>query len=188
MNLVVKMLITLSLIGILSGGVLSKISDWAKPHIAHHRMEATKAAIFEVQPEAKDYKKLEYKDVEAYEVLDSKSNNIGYALAYEGSGFQGKIRLMVGLDKDLNQITGLQILEQVETPGLGTKVTEKPYLNQFIGLNTKPKVDWFKGEKSNKKDNEIQAITGATISSKAVVFIINDGLEKLRAKKAGGEL
>ena len=45
-------------------------------------------------------------------------------LLYEGNGFQGKIRLMLGLSNDLNKITSLEILEQVETPGLGSRVTE----------------------------------------------------------------
>ena len=87
---------------------------------------------------------------------------------------------MVGLNNELNEISGLQILEQVETPGLGTKVTEEPYLKQFVNLSTSPQVDWVKGVPPSKP-NEIQTITGATISSKSVVNILNDGLKKLRS-------
>ena len=93
---------------------------------------------------------------------------------------------MVGVNVDLQQLVGLEVLEQVETPGLGTKVTEKPFTNQFIGLTANPIVNWTKAE-ANKDKSEIQTITGATISSKAIVVIINDGLSKLRSTVENGE-
>lgn len=187
MNTVVKMLITLSVIGVISGAFLSQIAGWAAPKIEMHRKADTEKAIFLVQPDAKTYKPIESVSFECYEVFSdsANSNSLGYALPYEGNGFQGKIRLMVGIGKDLNTLKGLQVLEQVETPGLGTKVTEQDFTNQFVGLEADPQVDWVKGvEPSNP--NEIQAITGATISSKAVVFIINDGIRKLRESSEGG--
>ncbi len=185
MKTIIKMLITLSVIGIISGGLLSEISKWAEPQIIAHRKAATEEAIFMVQPQAKSYKKMEM-DFEVYKVFDENENSIGYALPYEGSGFQGKIRIMAGLNEELSQVIGLQVLEQIETPGLGTKIVEKPFTDQFINLSTEPQVDWVKGvDPSNP--NEIQAITGATISSKAIVFILNDGIEKLRSvENAGG--
>jgi len=186
MKLVIKMIITLSFIGIISGSLLSELSGWAEPQIAAHRLEDTKNAIFLVQPKADNYKKLDLSDFELYQVSVSDSI-IGYALPYSGSGFQGNIRLMIGLDSDLNEITGMRVLEQVETPGLGTKVTENFFTNQFINLSTNPFIDCIKGAKASK-DNEIEAITGATISSKAVTRIINDGLIKLRSIKKEGKL
>lgn len=187
MNTVVKMLITLSIIGIISGAFLSQIAGWAAPKIEMHRKADTEKAIFLVQPDAKSYKPVETVDFECYEVFSdtSKSNSIGYALPYEGNGFQGKIRLMVGIGKDLETLKGLQVLEQVETPGLGTKVTEDDFTSQFVELEADPQVDWVKGVEPGNP-NEIQAITGATISSKAVVFIVNDGIKKLRASNEGG--
>lgn len=187
MNTVIKMLVVLSIIGVISGALLSQISGWAEPKIEMHRKAATEEAIFMVQPNAKDYEKVESVDFELYKVFDEARALIGYALPYEGNGFQGKIRLMVGVKDDLNQLVGLEILEQVETPGLGTKVTEDPFTNQFNNLSTEPQVDWVKGS-APSKPNEIQAITGATISSKSVVQIINDGLAKLRSAEEGGKL
>jgi len=187
MNTVIKMLITLAIIGVVSGGLLSEISNWAQPKIEQHRKEATEKAIYLVQPDAKNYKKVETVDFELYKVSDENDNDLGYALPFEGNGFQGKIRLMIGVKPDLKELVGLEILEQSETPGLGTKVTEKPYTNQFKGLMAEPQVDWVKGV-APSKPNEIQAITGATISSKSVVKIINDGLAKLRSAEEGGNL
>ena len=62
---------------------------------------------------------------------------------------------------------------------LGTKIVEEPFTKQFIGLVSSPQIDWVKGV-APSKDNEIQAITGATISSVAVVDIINAGIAKVR--------
>ncbi len=186
MNLTAKMLITLSIIGIASGGLLSKISNWAAPKIEMHKKADTEKAIFNVLPEGIKYERLSSVDFECYKVLGESDSIIGFALPYEGNGFQGKIRLMTGLKSNLEQITAIEILDQIETPGLGTKITEQPFRDQFNELKTVPKVEWVKGAPPSKP-NEIQAITGATISCKAVVAIINEGLKKLREAKADGE-
>lgn len=186
MKTAVQMIVTLVVIGIISGALLSELSGWAAPKIAAHRKAATEKAIFLVQPEADKYKKIESLDFEIYEVFDHEMT-IGYALPYSGSGFQGNIRLMIGLDNDLETIIGMRVLEQVETPGLGTKVTEKSFTDQFLGLFAIPQIESVKGAKPSK-DNEIEAITGATISSKAVVRIINKGLDELRSLKKEGKL
>ena len=76
----------------------------------------------------------------------------------------------------------------METPGLGTKVTETEFKNQFNGLQCETEVDWIKGV-APSEPNEIQAVTGATISSKSVVQIVNDGLQALRNEQnVGGGL
>jgi electron transport complex protein RnfG len=173
------MLITLTIIGIISGGVLSEINSWAAPKIEANRKAETERAIFIVQADATKYEKIENIDFELYEVFDDNSISLGYALPFEGNGFQGKIRLIVGVNKDLSNLYGLKILEQVETPGLGTKVTETPFTDQFKNLVVTHEIKSVKGAKP-QNPNEVQAITGATISSKAVVRIINEGIKKLK--------
>ena len=104
MKLVLHMLITLTLIGIISGGVLSEINSWAAPKIEANRKAETERAIFIVQADATKYEKIETVDFELYEVFDDSSTLLGYALPYEGSGFQGKIRLIVGVNKNFHYI------------------------------------------------------------------------------------
>lgn len=185
MKTVIHLILTLSIIGIVSGGLLSLVSDWAAPLIAANQKSETEKAIFLVQPKGKTYEQVKDAGFEVYKVFDESNKFIGYSLAYEGNGFQGKIRLMAGLSEDLNKITSLQILEQTETPGLGTKVTEDPYIGQYKNLVTSPKIEWVKGVPPSKP-NEIQAVTGATISSKSVVAIVNDGVAKMKSLKAKG--
>jgi len=180
MKLVIHMLVTLTIIGVISGGVLSGINGWAEPKIIANRIAETERAIFVVQNKATSYKKIEDVNFELYEVFDDSSNSLGYALPFEGNGFQGKIRLIVGISKDLDKVLGLEVLEQVETPGLGTKITETPFTDQFIKLIINSKIKSVKGVEP-QNPNEVQAITGATISSVAVVRIINEGISKLKA-------
>lgn len=181
MKLVIHMLITLTIIGVISGGLLSEINSWAKPKIEANRKAETERAIFVVQAEATNYEKVESADFELYEVFDDDKNSLGYALPYEGNGFQGNIRLIIGVDKSLTKILALEVLEQVETPGLGTKVTETPFTDQFKNLLVTPQINSVKGVEP-ENPNEVQAITGATISSKAIVRIINDGVNRLKEK------
>ena len=179
MKLVIHMLATLTLIGIISGALLSEVSNWAEPKIIANRKAETERAIFVVQQDAKSYKKIDSTDFELFEVFDANNNSLGYALPYEGNGFQGKIRIIVGLNKNINNLLGLEVLEQLETPGLGAKVAETPFTKQFKNILLTPEVVAVKGITSSNP-NEIEAITGATISSKAIVRIINDGIKKLK--------
>jgi len=187
MNTIVKMLVVLSCIGIISGGSLSMLSTWAAPKIAANRKADTERAIFLVQPEASKYEEVATVDFELYQVFTEDDEAIGYAMPWEGSGFQGKIRLIFGVRNDLMTLTSIEVLDQLETPGLGTKILEEPFTSQFRNLKADPQVDWVKGAPASKA-TEIETITGATISAKAVVFIINDGLQQLRASVPVGEM
>ena len=187
MKAVIHIIATLTIIGIIAGGSLSYVNNWANPLIEANKKAETEKAIFLVNPTGKSYEKIPNAGFEIYKVKDEAKNDIGYSLVTEGNGFQGKIRMMLGLSTDMNKITMYEILEQSETPGLGTKILDDPFKKQFTGLNSVPKVEWVKG-KAPSKPNEIQTITGATISSKAVVVIINNALEKARALKEKGAL
>ena len=185
MKAIIHMLVVLSMIGVVSGGGLSLLNNWAAPRIAANRKADTERAIFLVQPAAKDYEVMSELPFEAYKVLDGGGQTLGYALPWEGNGFQGKMGIMIGLQEDLATITFIEVLDQVETPGLGTKITEKPFTSQFESMKASPDVLWIKGAPPTKA-NEIQTITGATISAVAIVDIINDGLSTLRASLGGG--
>ncbi len=170
---------TLTIIGIIAGGSLSLVNNWAAPKIALNLKAETERAIFLVHPDGKRYEEIKNAGLEVYKVFNEKDSSVGYSLVYDGNGFQGKIKLMIGLTNDLNRTTSIEILEQSETPGLGTKILEAPYKDQFNGLEINPSIILVKGaEPSNP--NEVQSITGATISSKAVVAIVNEGIIKLK--------
>ena len=91
---------------------------------------------------------------------------------YSKNGFGGKIELIVGISID-GTLNGYKIIEQNETPGLGSKITENKFKNQFYGLNAHNDNNL----ELSKDGGEIDAITGATISSRAVVEAVKKAME-----------
>lgn len=117
---------------------------------------------------------------QTFSVFEAKyqDNLKGWVVKTAGQGYADKIELLVGLDPTLTAITGLFILEQKETPGLGNKIIFPEWRGQFIGKPTTPALAVVKT--GAKAKTEIDAITGATISSRAVTTIINAAIEALR--------
>lgn len=183
-----KMFIVLTLITILSGGLLSALNNVTEPRIELHRARELKAAIAEVLPAHDYYDEISKGAVTLYLGKKKKDDQtVGVAVRLIGSGFQGKIAMMIGIKPDFTKLTGFRVLEQVETPGLGTKIVVDPsnkskpfwFPEQFKGLTFKPSITVIKNVKPTKP-NEIQAISGATISSKAVVSILNAQLPDIQ--------
>ena len=102
----------------------------------------------------------------------------GWVTKVDGQGYADKIELLLALDPPIETITGLFILDQKETPGLGNKIIEVVWRGQFAGKSTGDQLKVVKG--GAKAANEIDAVTGATISSDSVVAIINKTITDLR--------
>ncbi|QQS36195.1 MAG: FMN-binding protein [Ignavibacteriales bacterium] len=185
MKEVIRIVATLTVIGVIAGGSLSLVNNWAAPKIAVNQKAETERAIFLVHPDGKKYEAVQTKELEAYKVFDEQNNFSGYSLVYSGNGFQGKIKLMIGLSSTLDKVTSIEVLEQSETPGLGTKILEPPYKDQYNGLTPVPVIKLVKGVEPSAP-NEVQSITGATISSRAVVTIVNEGISKLKSFETKG--
>jgi len=174
-----KMILILTLFACISGGVLSLVYIVSNPLIEANMLAEQDRSIFLVVPEAKSYEEVTKSGFTYYECKDQAGGTIGVAMPANGNGYQGSIRLMVGLTPDLDTITGLAVLEQVETPGLGGRISEKAFSDQFTGLRTDPAVGWVKNQ-APESDTDIQAVTGATISSRSVVAIINKSIQQLK--------
>jgi len=122
-----------------------------------------------------------------YEALDTEAKRIGWVVKAKGQGYADKIELLFGLDPEIKKITGVFILEQKETPGLGNNIVTDKWRGQYIGKSTAKPIGVVKGGKAGPDD--INAITGATISSKSVTAIINTAVADLKgplAEKAKG--
>lgn len=94
---------------------------------------------------------------------------IGYVLKSRARGYGGNIDMLVGIDLQ-GKIKGIEILSHEETPGLGSKISEPWFVRQFV--------DKFATE---LKMSEIQTISGATISSKAVLEAIKEDVKEFMA-------
>ncbi|NNF22759.1 MAG: FMN-binding protein [Saprospiraceae bacterium] len=117
-----------------------------------------------------------------YAGYDSENELIGFAIPGDQAGFQDIISAMFGYDAVQQTIIGFEVLESKETPGLGDKIfKDAEFKNNFIRLETKPEVLFAKkGEKV--KENEVEGITGATISSKAVVELLKNNLNMWQSR------
>jgi electron transport complex protein RnfG len=176
------MFLVLTVLGAISGGILAGVFHMADPLIQANREKELKEAIFVVLPDAKDYKimekEIDKEKIAVYKGIDANGKSVGIAFIADGGGFQGNIRIMVGLSIDYLKLTGIRVLEQNETPGLGNRIKEPEFEGQFKGLEIRPKVEYIKYRKP-EKPNQIKAITGATISSDAVVKNINNAVAKI---------
>ena len=104
MKTVIRMLVTLTVIGIVSGGLLSKVGNWAAPQIERHMQEAIRQAIATVHPSGTRSEKVATDALQLYRVFDDDNRAVGYAMSVTGSGFSDKITLMVGVSEDLDHL------------------------------------------------------------------------------------
>lgn len=148
-------------------------NDATKETIAKKAAEDVKAAYKQVMPEVGDLTAEKapggmITDIQCSK-KDGKAN--GYIYTVEPTGYGGKLTIMLGIAAD-NKLTGIKVLKMSETPGLGAKSTEPEWQKQFIGKPLKEALVVTKQDAT--KDNDVKAITAATITSRAVVSGIND--------------
>ena len=108
-------------------------------------------------------------------------NKVGYVFVTVSKGYGGDVKIMTGIDKN-GAVTGISPLELNETAGLGMKAQNASFLDQFKG-----KVKDIAVNKNSASGNEIQALTGATITSKAVTVAVNEALSYYDSNLKGAE-
>lgn len=107
-----------------------------------------------------------------YSALDKRGNFAGFAFIATGAGFADKIELVMAIDARCEKLLGFNVLSSNETPGFGDKMKNDSFRNQFKGAPV-GELSLVKIGDAGKIDNEIVAISGATITSTAVVNIFN---------------
>jgi len=143
------------------------------------RLLLPKAASFTLTAELEvELAKGKYVKTNIYKAM-SDGKCAGWAFNAEGAGFADKIELVVAVDKDFQKITGFDCLASNETPGFGDRIKLPPYRDQFAGAPA-GKLKLVKVGNPQDIDSEIVAISGATVSSQAVVNIINNSLIQIK--------
>ena len=182
----INMFVALFVICIVSGGVLGVVYNATKDPIAAAEAAKKTKAIKNVLPEFYELKETTVKsameDVEIpfHLAYDADNNFIGAAVeTFTNKGFSGNISLMVGILAD-GTLKNISVLQHAETPGLGSKMTEPTFKDQFNGK----KADSF-NIKVKKDGGDVDAITAATISSRAFCDAVNRALLTFENNKGG---
>ena len=139
----------------------------------------TEAESFEALPEAfpVEIGKGKIYNVEVKKGLNTEGNLVGWAFVCEGSGFADKIKLVIAADAAFERVVGFDVLSSYETPGFGDKINIRPedggfYQPQFVGAPVDD-LELIKVGDPKNIDTQIVSITGATVTSSAVVDIFN---------------
>ena len=174
-NTILKDAIILTVITLIAGGLLGLVYEVTKKPIANQQEKAKQEAY-----------KAVFEDADSFEVCveaeDASGETLGYAVNVTTSeGYGGDITFSMGIQLD-GTLNGISILSISETAGLGMNATKDEFKNQFSDKNA----ETFEVTKSGAAaENEINAISGATITSKAVTGGVNAGICAFNYVKEG---
>ncbi|NLJ98987.1 MAG: RnfABCDGE type electron transport complex subunit G [Tissierellia bacterium] len=186
----IKLGLTLFLITAISASILAFSNKVTSVRIAEADKIADQAAKTEVLPDGEKFEELE--EGKAKEIVDENSKIteifegykgdelVGYTIKIKTNGYGGEIEFMTGISTE-GKITGIKVLNHGETPGLGANATKAYFTDSF---KNKPVDKEVAAEKDPTGDNEVQAITSATVTTDAVVEGVNIAREAYNSKLA----
>jgi len=160
---IVGIAIPLIIICIISGAALTASYDLTKGRIEAVEQQRINESLSIIFPGAS------FTETGDYYIATVSGEEIGYAFIAGGRGYSGSIKTMVGMYKN-GTISGVNIIRQSETPGLGTRIAEPDFTNQFSSKRI-----W--DVRLRQDGGVIDAITGATISSRAITDIVRERAE-----------
>lgn len=168
--------VSLFLISAIVTLLLAVTNSVTAPKIAQLQIETENKTKIAVLADASDFSdaetvSLDGVDYTYYTGFDKDKNVVGYVFTTSSKGYGGDIVTMVGVKSD-GTISGMDFLSISETAGLGMNADTDEFKNQFVGKSGEIGLN-----KNTPAENEIQALTGATITSKAVTSAVNIALE-----------
>lgn len=186
-----RLVMTLAVAGAVAGALLVFVFLWSQPIILAENARVLREAVLEVLKAPAHFESvfvLEGELVSAAQMppdvdtlnldrvflgYDEGGDPIGYALEAEGFGFQDIISVIFGYDAETDQVLGMKVLRHLETPGLGDKIVkDSAFVAEFNRVDVP--IVGVKTDRSTGAPDQVDMITGATISSKAVIEIINE--------------
>jgi len=166
---------TLLAITVITGVLLAVVNQFTAPIITQKIVQARFDAMAAIMPTATDFEDVDYQGDAVIEGMVAAYENgqfLGWCVTVGHNGFDGPVNMIVGVDIE-GTVIALEVLSHTETPGLGTKAVESPeWLGQFDGSDLSTNVD---------------AISGATKSSVAVINGVQHALTAVADEIAGGD-
>lgn len=194
----VKNVVVLTLITVIAGFLLGYVYDITKEPIAIAQEKELQDALKAVSPDSASFEEVEVVDADAvlldaglnndkidkaYISKDSSGNASGYVMSVTSTeGYGGEINIILGVKND-GTISGLEILSISETPGLGMQADTDQFKGQFAGKNV-ASISYTKTGAT--ADYEIDALSGATITTNAMTNAVNAGLAYFYSVNSNG--
>ncbi|SMB81015.1 electron transport complex protein RnfG [Desulfonispora thiosulfatigenes DSM 11270] len=180
MREVIKLGLFLLSVCVLVGFSTSYVNELTKPIILEKERVTQEEGLKEVFVNADEIKDETEKYLESTEnsvikqvnVALKEGKQLGAIYLVEPRGYSSNLKILVGFDIANREITNIKVLSQAETPGLGAQVEEAWFAERFKGKSAKEDLEIVKNPA--KEDNEIEAITASTITSKAVAHGVNE--------------
>ena len=176
MKYVLKPALTLFITAVLVVAGLSYVYNLTLDPIERQKRKTQEAAMKEVFPGASQYKEMQTEKtgsiVSVYEALSDKILK-GYVVQLSPKGYSGNIDLIVGISLSENKITGMRVMKHTETPGLGALAVKEDFYRRYNNLELAP----LSVVRTNPGRHEIQAITSATITTRAITGAVNEAIE-----------
>lgn len=167
--------------------LLAFTNSVTKDKIAENTLNEQNAAKQEVLEKASHFADVEFEDEtgivrSVYQGENQNGEFVGWCVNVTPSGYGGELDIMVGINPD-KTISGMKVVSHSETAGLGAKASEPDFSSQFSGKKTDAPLDVIKS--GTPKENEIVAISGATITSNAVKTGVNAAVSAVNSIKGG---
>lgn len=188
-----RLVAMMTIAGALAGLLIVTTYELTLPRIQHHQAETMAAAIQEVLkaparydtlylhggtlvknlPAGADAKKTE----RIFLGYDAAGKRVGFAMSAVGVGFQDPMTVMFGYDAATKQVIAMRVIANKETPGLGDKIVkDSGFVAEFSPVGAP--IEGVKKDRATGAADEVAMITGATVSSRAVIRIINDAVAR----------
>lgn len=164
----------LALICAVASGLLAGMNSLTRPKIIAQAQAQEDSVLLELLPQAANFEAVKSAEqVLYYKGYDKDKQLVGVVFKASGKGYSSVIETMVGMTRD-GKITAIKVVSQNETPGLGARVAESDFVSRFAG-------------KEVQGLGEVQAITGATISSSAVIKSVAQRAQEIKELIANGK-
>ena len=188
-----KLLALMTTAGGLAGLLIVTAYQMTLPRIEQHKGEVVREAVQEVLRDPRTFDTLYLYDgalakrlpagtsTKGLETVylghDGQGKRVGFAVSGTQNGFQDPVTVMFGYDPTAHELIAMKVISSKETPGLGNKIeSDTSFVNGFVGAAAP--VNGVKKDRGKSTPNDVLMITGATISSRAVIRIINDAIAR----------
>lgn len=171
----IRLVVVLTLICVVAAGSVAATEGVTSQIIAERKATEQLAAVQSLLPEAEQFVEEEKDGTIIFRGMAGE-NLVGAAFIVEPAGYGGPIKMAVGVDPE-GKVTGVTVIQQDETAGLGGRIAEAKFLDQFTGKTADDPL---------RAGQDIQAVAGATISSNAAARGVKTALETYKVAVAGG--